>query len=346
MIQRSRMLKKINYSKILVVVFITVLIWVWADLAQDETLTDRPAVIIVDEAANPTLWVRLDKASARSIKMSLSGPHANIAELSRRLKQGERFEFEFDAGREKIEKPGRYTLTVLSFLQKDKKLRKLGLKVETCQPETIAVEVEQLVKKTLTIRCVDENANPVRGAVIDPPQVDMFVPADWSGERLIADVQLTLSELEQAQLSPMEKTPYVELAPGHIRNASMPVKVTTLVQRQLADYIITKVTPKYSLSANLQGKFRVDVLNLDAVMSPISISATPEAKWAYENMSYQVRLEIDDSDAQFIGAQRKPVIYNFPSEYVRGDEIRLNQQPVTAQFKLIPLSSSVPGGTD
>ncbi len=44
--------------------------------------------------------------------------------------------------------------------------------------------------------------------------------------------------------------------------------------------------------------------------------------------------------------QRKALIYNFPEEYVRRDEIRLNQQPVTAQFKLIPLSSSEPAGTD
>lgn len=340
------MRKKINYSKILVVVFITALIWVWADLAQDEILPDRPAVIVVDQAANPRLWVSLDKALSRNIRITLSGPHAAIADLSRRLKEGKRFEFDFDAEIQKMEKPGSYTLTVLAFLQKDKQLRQLGLKVEACQPETIAVEVAQLVKKTLTIRCVDENANPVRGADIDPPQVDMFVPSDWSGERLIADVQLTVRELEQARLSPVAKTPYVELAPGHTRNAPVAVKITTPEQQQLADYIITKVTPKYSLSANLQGKFKVDVLNLDAVMSPISISATPEAKWAYENMAYQVRLEIDDDDAKSTQAQRKPVIYNFPDEYVRRDEIRLNQQPVTAQFRLVSLSSSGPGGTD
>ncbi len=340
------MQKKINYSKILIVVFITALIWVWADLAQDEILPDRPAVIVVDQAANPKLWVSLNKDSSEDVRMTLSGPHAAVVDLNRRLKEGQRFEFDFDVAREKMDKPGSYTLTVLSFLQKDKQLRQLGLKVESCQPETIAVDVAQLAKKTLTVRCVDERANPVRGAVISPPQVDMFVPADWSGERLIADVQLTLSEIEQARLAPVGKTPYIELAPGYTRSAPVAVKITTHEQQQLADYIITKVIPKYSLSANLQSKYKVEVLNLDAVMSPISISATPEAKWAYENMAYQVRLEINDDDATSTKAQRKPVVYNFPEEYVRRDEIRLNQQPVTAQFKLIPLSSSGPGGTD
>ena len=345
-LRRMKVRKKIKYSKILVVVFITALIWVWADLAQDETLPARPAVIVVDQAVNPKLWVSLDKASSKDIRITLSGPHAAIADLSRRLKEGKRFEFDFDAAQENMDKPGSYTLTALSFLQKSKQARQLGLKVESCQPETIVVDVAQLVKKTLTVRCVDERANPVRGSVISPPQVDMYVPSNWSGERLIADVQLTPNELEQARLAPVEKTPYVELAPGHTRNAPVAVKITTPEQQRLADYIITKVIPKYSLSANLQGKYKVDVLNLDVVMSPISINATPEAKWAYENMAYQVRLEINDDDAKSTEAQRKPVVYNFPDEYVRRGEIRLNQQPVTAQFKLIPLSSSGPGGTD
>ena len=340
------MRKKINYSKIALVVFITALIWVWADLAQDENLPDRPAVVVVDQTANPELWVSLDKLPSRDIRMTLSGPHSATVEFSRKLKEGERFEFDFDAAQQMMDKPASYTLTVPSFLQKNKQIRQLGLKVMSCRPETISVDVARLVKKTLTVRCVDEKANPVRGAAVEPGQVSMFVPENWSGERLQAFVALTPGEIKQATSSPVEKKPCVELAPGYIRNAPVTVKVTTPERQQLADYVVTKVTPKYSLSANLQGKFRVDVLNLDAVMSPIAISATAEAKWAYENLAYQVRLEIDDGDAKSTEPQRKALIYNFPEEYVRRDEIRLNQQPVTAQFKLIPLSSSEPAGTD
>ena len=340
------MRKKINYSKIALVVFITALIWVWADLAQDENLPDRPAVVVVDQTANPELWVSLDKLPSRDIRMTLSGPHNATVEFSRKLKEGERFEFDFDAAQQMMDKPASYTLTVPSFLQKNKQIRQFGLKVMSCRPETISVDVARLVKKTLTVRCVDEKANPVRGAAVEPGQVSMFVPENWSGERLQAFVALTPGEIKQAASSPVEKKPCVELAPGYIRNAPVTVKVTTSERQQLADYVVTKVTPKYSLSANLQGKFRVDVLNLDAVMSPIAISATAEAKWAYENLAYQVRLEIDDGDAKSTEPQRKALIYNFPEEYVRRDEIRLNQQPVTAQFKLVPLSPSEPAGTD
>lgn len=340
------MQKRINYSKIALVVFITALIWVWADLAQDETLPDRPAVIVVDQTVNPEFWISLDKLPSRIIRMTLSGPHTAVVEFGRRLKEGQSCEFNFDPVQERMDKPASYTLAVPAFLQKNKLLRQLGLKVVSCRPETISVDVVRLVKKTLTVRCVDEKANPLKAAASEPGQVSMSVPEAWNGERLEAQVMLTASEIKQAASSPIEKKPYVELAPGYIRSAPVTVKVTAPERQQLADYVVTKITPKYSLSANLQGKYRVDVLNFDAVMSPIAISATPEAKWAYENMAYQVRLEIDDGDVKTTEPQRKALIYNFPEEYVRRDEIRLNQQPVTAQFKLVPLSSSGPSGTD
>jgi hypothetical protein len=340
------MRKKINYSKILLVVFITVLIWVWADLAQDETLPDRPAVIVVDQTADPELWVSLDKAPSRDVRMTLSGPHTAIVDFYRKLKEGQSFQIDFDAAQEKMDQASSYTLAVPAFLQKNKQIRQFGLKVVSCRPETISVDVVRLVKKTLTVRCVDEKANLLRVAVIEPPQVNMFVPESWSGERLEAQVTLTSSEIKQAGASPVEKKPYVELAPGYTSSAAIAVKITIPERQQLADYVITKVRPKYSLSANLQGEYRVDVLNLDTVMSPIAISATPEAKWAYENAAYQVRLEIDDGDVKSTEPQRKALIYNFPEEYVRRDEIRLNQQPVIAQFKLVPLSSSGLGGTE
>jgi hypothetical protein len=315
-------------------------------LAQDETLPDRPAIIVVDQTANPELWVSLDKAMSRDVRMTLSGPHSAIVDFSRKLREGQSFQIDFDAAQEKMDQPGSYTLAVPVFLQKNKQIRQFGLRVVSCRPKTISVDVVRLVKKTLTIRCVDEKANLLQAAVIEPPQVSMFVPENWSGERLEAQVTLAPSEIKQAEVSPVEKKPYVELAPGYTSSAAVAVKITVPERQQLADYVVTKVTPEYSLSANLQGKFRVEVLNLDAVMSPIAISATPEAKLAYENMTYQVRLEIDDDDAKSTEPQRKALVYNFPEEYVRRDEIRLNQQPVIAQFKLIPLSSSGPGGTE
>jgi hypothetical protein len=78
-------------------------------------------------------------------------------------------------------------------------------------------------------------------------------------------------------------------------------------------------------------------------MGAVAIRATPEARRAYDNMRFQAILEIDDSDKD-IGAQeaRKQLIYNFPEEFVRKDEIILNQPPVQARFRLVPLPAEVP----
>ena len=80
-------------------------------------------------------------------------------------------------------------------------------------------------------------------------------------------------------------------------------------------------------------------------MSAISIRATPEAKRLYEKMRYQVILEIDDSDkdAQSTEPLRRELIYNFPAEYVRRGEIVLNQQSVTARFRLTALPAEQAG---
>jgi hypothetical protein len=93
-----------------------------------------------------------------------------------------------------------------------------------------------------------------------------------------------------------------------------------------------------ALSPNLQGKYKVEIVNLETVLEPISIVATPEARRAYEQQPYPpMTLFILDEDAKTTEVQRRIVKYNLPMEFVRQDQIRLNQQPVEARFRLIPL---------
>ena len=77
----------------------------------------------------------------------------------------------------------------------------------------------------------------------------------------------------------------------------------------------------------------MDVENYPEILSSIAIRATFEAKQAYEGMRYQVILEIEDEDKDR-EATRREVVYNFPKRYVEAGEIKLDQQRVTAQFKL------------
>lgn len=331
-------IRKINYGKILVVVFITVLIWVWADLALDEELPDKPAVIVIDESATPKLWVSFNQNRTADIKITLSGPHAAIAEEQRKLKRGERLEFDFDAAQEKMDEPGSYTLSLLPFFQRNKEIKRLGLTVKSCEPEKLDVQVVRLVKNPLTVECVGENKMPLKVESIDPPTIDMLVPEDWSGEKLIAKVLLMRREIDQARLGTVEKVPYIELTPRQIRWSATPVKITMPPDQDLlADYTITATTLGFNFSANLQGKYGVVVTNLDEVLGAITIRATADAKRAYEHMPYQVILEIRDEDARATEPLRRELIYNFPDQYLRTDDIMLNQQQVTARFELVPL---------
>jgi hypothetical protein len=171
----------------------------------------------------------------------------------------------------------------------------------------------------------------------------MFVPKDWEGAKLEAKVQLTRSGINQARLSAVEKTPYIELAPDQARMSPTPVKITTPPEPdQLEDHLIT-ATLSIALSPTLQGKYRVKVTNLNAVMSAIAIRATPEAKRAYELQPFPpMTLYILDDDKKTTNEQKRKLVYNFPEEFVRNDEIKLKGQPVEARFKLIPLTSEQP----
>lgn len=336
------MARKIKYGKLAVVLFITALIWVWADLALDETLPDKPAVVVVDESANPKLWVSFDQASSTDIRVTLSGPHRAIAAEDKKLKEGKKLEFYFDAASEKIDKPGDYPLTLLPFLKKNKEIKRRGLKVASCKPDTISVSVVKLAKKSLQIKCFDEDRNLLT-ATVQPTQVEMFVPEDWSLEKLTADVSLTLGEIDQARLAAIEKTPFVTLVPGGpIRKAPNTVKIKIPPEQDpRADYTITAATLGIALSPTLQGKYKVEIANLDAVMGPISVRATPEAIRAYELQPFPtMTLYILDDDKNQTVQLRREVIYNFPADYVRNKEIELKQQPVEARFKLKPLGSA------
>jgi hypothetical protein len=340
------MKRKPKYGKIAIVVFITVLIWFWADLALDEELPISNATISIVRS-NPKLWVSFDGASSAPIEeVLLKGPLRRIAELNKKLEEQEWLKIDFDAANEGMNEPGSYSLSLLTFLQKDKEIKRLGLKVESCQPETLPVKVVGLVGRTLDVKCVDEDQNPLSQATVEPAQVEALVPENWGSEKFIAEVKLTRRKIEQARVSPIDETPYVKLAAGQLRPVPQTVKVTMPPELdRLTNYTITARTISIALSPNLlqsllQGKCNFEITNLNDVLGPIAIKATIEAKRAYENQSIpQMTLYVFDDDKNNEEPKRE-VVYNFPEESVRKGEIKLNQRPAEAKFKLIPVSST------
>jgi len=177
------MLRKIKFGKIFAVAVLSVLVWVWADLASDEQYTVYSATInIVPSQQN--LWVSFgDGASVSVREIVLRGPAARIAQLNTRLKQGERLQFDFDAAQAGMSEPGPYTLPLKDFLQRDKEIRRMNLKVESCKPEQVQVTVQRLVKKQVQVECRDETNNPVT-AEINPPGQCPLAPGLGGRRRL------------------------------------------------------------------------------------------------------------------------------------------------------------------
>ena len=340
------MLKNVKYGKILAVVLLSLLVWVWADLAKTEVLSVPKTGLAVAKSVSPNLWVSFDngRPSVSITKLILKGPTSKINQLKRKLTEGTLvLEFLLDLEQQAMTVAGRHTLNMLDFLRESDIVKQLGLSVDSCQPQDVIVQVVELVEKTVQIKCIDEARRALKTTAIEPAQLKMFVPEDWQGQRCVAYVLLNRWEIDQARLGPVEKRPFIELPGGQRKDAAESVKVSMPLDT-LNDYTITNARLGFSFSANLQGEYRVELTNPDVVMGVISIKAAAEAKRAYEKMRYHVILEIDDSDKDSSADEplRKQLVYNFPAEYLRKDQIMLNQPPVIARFRLIPLSAQSP----
>ena len=339
--------RKFNFGKLIVVVFLTLLIWIWADLAIDEEWVVPNAKLDIAKPANQALLAAFEGGD-QSISIDeivFKAPASKIADVRRAYSKGAIvFEF-FVSPEQEYESKGTYTLNLGEFLQKNDQIRELGLTVESVEPKTINIVIKELVKKILSVQVFDEQNYLIRTAAITPDTIEMYVPDEWEGQALTAKVQLSRGEREQARTISIQRKPSI-LIDGQKREAAAAVKITVPPEgdpRQ--DFRITNVTCGIVLSTNTQGRFKVEILNESATLGYFDIRATQEARNAYENQLFQVLLEIDDEkDLNASGTIRRPLVYNFPDEYVEKNEIELKGQPQDAEFRLIPLESPQENG--
>jgi len=341
------MTKKIKFSKIAIVTFLTILIWVWADLALDETVPVPGATIIIAESS-PDFWASFDgKASISIDNLVLKGPASKIADIKRRRDDGSlELKFSFYPEWEEMTTAGSHTLNVLDFIKKSTEMRRMsGLTAESCEPKTLTIHVAKLVERPLAVRCIDESGNPLKYESIDQSTVNALVPSDWGLDKLIAQVKLTRDEIDLARTTPIKRKPRVELAAEQIREVAttvtikLPPKEDPLSVKRIED-----ATIGIDKNPTLDSKYYVEITNLPSVLNPITVRATDEAKKAYEEQQLpHMTLYIFDGDTEKgQEIQRKKVHYNFPAEYVRKGEIELVGEPATAEFKLIPRLSDEP----
>jgi hypothetical protein len=335
------MKSNIKYGKILLVVFITLLIWVWADKAQDVDDDFFSAVIRPDLSAAQELWLTFDgKPNAVLEKLVLRGPASRIDTLRRQWQTGAFIaEFFLSVQQLGLAGPGEKDFDVAKALNASGQLRKLGVTAVSSEPGMLRVKASELVERTLLVRCVDRSGSLLRPMSVEPEKVEMRVPADWGPEKLVAEVSLGADEIKQAQVREIGLTARVKLAENNIRAAKTLVKVRMPAgQEDLINYPVSGATVGFVFSANLVGKFKPTLLNMQD-LDTVYIKATPKAKNAYQAQRFKMLLFIYDGDEKKQGEQSREVVYNWPEEFAGTGEIELNQEPAAAKFILESIKS-------
>jgi hypothetical protein len=331
------MLGKIKFRKIAVVVFLTALIWIWADLALDQE-EHFPGATLTIGMSRPSLWISFRGEPTVDINdIVLKGSVSNISQVKNLINNDpDKLKFTLEPEQLDLIEPGEHRQEVRDIIRQSIWIKEMGLTVVSCEPKVVDVNVVELVKKDLTVICRDQNGNIREPETINPQKVSMNVPQDWAGTRLAAYVDMTPGELQNARTREIEKIPYISLG-GIRRQAVSTVKIKMPPKEELYEsYPVANPTLGYGYSPNLEGYWVAEVINLNEVKN-ISIRGTLEAKQAYEHELFQVILPIADSDIDKIEEGqtiKREVIYLFPEDFVERGEIKLDSPRDTAEFRL------------
>jgi hypothetical protein len=323
-----------KFKKAVLVIFITCLIWFWADLSLDKDLVGQTMTIVASKA-DPKLWITIDGKPEVSVKADIRGPATKVNDLNRKIQAGdEKLDVVFDPEKQNMTSPGDYSLPdVRKFLAESDKILDYGLTVKFARPDKLQnIKVVALKEKTIPIKCVDETDNEIPGAKMTPDIITIYAP-DQITE---AKIKLASSvERKQARGGPVTKKPYIELTKNEVRFSDTDVKVELpAVGEDMKPYTISG-TLGFIFSANLAGRYEVEFIKRPEIGS-IPILATPEAKEAYSQTQFEVLLNVQDDDVGKPEVTRQ-LIYNFPPQYVRDDKIRLKGDPAEAKFRLVPV---------
>ncbi|HEG42626.1 hypothetical protein LCGC14_2695130 [marine sediment metagenome] len=333
-------------KKLIVVISLTILIWAAAYLA-DEDVTKQTVTLDVSTTTSKDILVTFDVDTPASYELDLKGPAAKVADLKSKLisdkpKEKVSLNFNWNVEHEKKTHLEQYSLDVIEFIKGSDKMEALELSV--VEPEKkiddIEVTIEKLVKKTLTIRVLDKDGAALKTKTIEPANtVEMFVHSDWPDSKLNAYVTLTDSQVEQARREYVQGQPYVILNDGTKREAGL-YKITLPPTAEAMKIRTYQPLVGYRISKTLMEKYHVELSNENDLTRSTGIVATDDAHAAFDKMQYQVIVEVRDSDETETGEITRQVIYNFPPEYVRSNEIELSEKPRMAKFKLVPIPPS------
>ncbi len=331
-------------KKFLAVVFLTLLIWTWAFLSLEES-KDYIGSLDLAAGIDKQLLVSFSKYDqSLPLKLIFKGSPAKITELSRKYRapqndpDKERLDYYFNPVDQGYTKENTYTLSISEFLRENSKTQELALSLESVDPDQIEVQVEILSKKRLPIQCLDEIGAPLKSAEVDPAWVEMYVREGYSGSAYVA---LSQQQVDLARQQPIQTRPYIEVG-TQTRYSDAEVTVNILQTDTLISRPYKPQRIGFVMSPSLQEKYEPQIENETELRGTIQVRATDEALKAYENMRYQLLIEIWDEDTTLPEIPPKEVIYNFPIEYVKSGEIELVETGTakSATIKLIPVTAA------
>jgi hypothetical protein len=322
-------------KKFLAVIFLTLLIWAWAFLS---LATRQPWVAVLKTApvAAKDFWITYNGGQEQfdNLRLTLKGAPAKISDMVQRYRS-EKMEFFYDPRDFGHAGGGKFKLDMVDYLRHHPRLEEYALTLESCMPEQIDVEVEKLVPKLLVVQCVGENGASVKHESIEPAQVEIYVRRDYNGP---AYVMLTDQQMERARRLPVAEKPYVEIATGKRKYAENTVKITLPAAEPLAEQVIQPMIG-YVISPALLGKYKIELVNETELKTIRNIRATEKAFDAYKKQRYHILIEVRDGDETLSEIPPRPVLYNFPPEFLKAGQIEAPNPPQQAQIKLTPLVS-------
>lgn len=334
-------------SKFLAVIFLSVLIWWWAYTQQEQTRT-LTGTLEKSSTADTSLMVTFTKPGSTTPQrvlvlqaLNFKGAPSKIAELSRRMAlplnnpAKERLDFYFMP-----QEVGSYTINVKDYLQQTTKMQELALSLESVEPAQVLVNVEKLEEKRLSVQVVNENGLTVPEATPEPAWVNVWVRPTYNGPAM---VKLSAAQVQTARERPVTLKAYVEMGvAGIVRESEETVQVTVASGQLLESRPFQPQTIGFVLSPEMEGKYTVELTNEAELKSRVLIRATEAALAEYQKRAYHLLIEVRPGDERLTEIPPRPVIYNFPREYVRKGEIELAETSPekTAVFKLFPLKGT------
>lgn len=314
------MLAKIK--KILLAIFLTVLIWVWADLSGDSMLNNKLATLRVSPGLSKDTFVTIDGGESVEIYLDIKGPAARVEELRR---DNEPLEVFFSPPENMDEQEYQYPL--MSLLERYGKLNKLGLTVENCSPVTVQVKVEKLVYKQVKVICVNEHNIIYDNVNIEPSFVDMPVRDYWSGDKLTAFVKLSPNQISQLDKEPTVLIPYIEIDAQRFVYSEKTVSIIASNDKAAKEAsALSGPRIGFIYNENIADKYNVSILEKSDSLNTLQFMATKDAYEAYKKSAYHILIEVQETDIK-TDANGKPeaitkdIIYNFPAQALRDGEI-------------------------